>query len=206
MQKTIADRRAFRAWQIEHERATPNVGEMAPDFELHDANGQNPVKLSSFRGKKPVALIFGSYTWPPYVTGTVRLSDLYKTYQDRIQFLTIYIREAHPVDGWWFGKGLPKLLFRLQRSKAAFDVYDPKTMEERRKVAGECETALQYGIHTYVDEMDDAVSRAYAAAPTRLYLIGKDGRVAYKGGLGPFGFHPSELDKAIKNYLKSSVE
>ena len=33
--------------------------------------------------------------------------------------------------------------------------YDPKTIEERRAVAGECETALQYGIRTYVDEMDD---------------------------------------------------
>lgn len=77
----------------------------------------------------------------------------------------------------------------------------PKTLEERRAVAGRCEAALQYGIRTYVDEMDDAVNKAYAAAPTRLYLVGLDGRVVYAGGLGPFGFKPAELGAAIEQYL-----
>jgi len=115
--------------------------------------------------------------------------------------LSIYIREAHPVDGWWLGKGPLKFLMKLGGIKAATDVYDPQTVEDRRAVAGQCETALQYGIHTYVDEMDDAVNQAYAAWPTRLYLIGLDGRVEYHGGLGPFDFHPSKLEKAIQEYL-----
>ena len=79
--------------------------------------------------------------------------------------------------------------------------YDPKTIEERRAVAGECEIALQYGVHTFVDEMDDAVNRAYAAWPTRLYLVGLDGRVVYAGGLGPYGFKPAKLKAAIEKYL-----
>ena len=116
----------------------------------------------------------------------------------------IYIREAHPVDGWWLGKGLPALYLKLSKSRAATDIYDPKTMEERRAVAGRCEKALQYGIRTYVDEMDDAVSKAYAAAPTRLYLVGLDGKVAYAGGPGPFGFKPAELEAAIGAYLNSA--
>jgi hypothetical protein len=90
---------------------------------------------------------------------------------------------------------------KLSKSKAATDVYDPTTIEQRRKVAGNCETALQYGIKTYVDDMDDAVNKAYAAWPTRLYLIGMDGRVVYHGGLGPFDFHPSKLEQAIQEYL-----
>ncbi|MBC8448733.1 MAG: hypothetical protein H8D78_13380 [Chloroflexi bacterium] len=132
----------------------------------------------------------------------MRLHDLYAQYHDRVQFLTIYIREAHPVDGWWLGGGLPGLLFRIRKSKAATDVYDPQTIEERRAVAGQCETALQYGICTYVDEMGDAVNKAYAAYPTRLYLVGLDGRVVYAGGLGPFGFKPAELGRAIEEYLR----
>ena len=63
-----------------------------------------------------------------------------------------------------------------------------------------------YGIRTYVDEMDDAVNTAYAAAPTRLYLVGRDGKVAYAGGLGPFGFKPKELGRAIENYLAAETE
>lgn len=80
-------------------------------------------------------------------------------------------------------------------------IYDPKTIEERRKVAGSCESALQYGIRTYVDEMDDAVMTAYAAWPERLYLVGLDGRVCYAGGLGPWGFKPAELKAAIDTLL-----
>ena len=42
----------------------PRVGEQAPSFELSvldDATGRS-VSLASFRGQKPVALVFGSYT------------------------------------------------------------------------------------------------------------------------------------------------
>ena len=45
------------------------------------------------------------------------------------------------------------------------------------------------------------MSRAYAASPTRLYLVGADGRVAYAGGPGPFGFKPAKLGAAIEEYL-----
>jgi hypothetical protein len=133
----------------------------------------------------------------------VSLRDLYARYHEKIQFLTIYIREAHPVDGWWLGKGFLGKLIHRYAPKAALNVYDPQTIEERRSVAGECEQALQYGIHTYVDELDDVVNKAYAAAPTRLYLIGLDGKVVYAGGLGPWGFKPAELQRAIENYLLS---
>ncbi len=118
-----------------------------------------------------------------------------------MQFLNIYIREAHPLDGWWMGGGIQGLVLKLSRSKAATDVYDPTTIEERRKVAGRCETTLQYGILTLVDDMDDTVNKAYAALPTRLYLIDVDGQVAYAGGLGPFGFKPAKIAKAITEYL-----
>lgn len=133
------------------------------------------------------------------------LHDLYAQYHERVEFLVIYIREAHPVDGWWLGGGIPGLLLKLSGSKAATNVYDPKTMEERRAVAGRCEAALQYGIRTYVDKMDDGVNKAYAAAPTRLYLVGLDGRVVYAGGLGPFGFKPTGLGAAIAKYLAQAA-
>ncbi len=130
---------------------------------------------------------------------------MYAQYNDRVQFLVIYIREAHPEDGWSLSKlgGISKFLGKLAgpAKHVQQGIYDPQTIEERRKVAGMCEVALQYGIQTYVDEMDDAVMMAYAAMPDRLYLIGLDGRVVYAGGLGPFGFKPGELKEAIDVYL-----
>jgi hypothetical protein len=115
---------------------------------------------------------------------------LYAEYSARVQFLVIYIREAHPSDGWRIPvPGQPKLA-------------DPTTIEERRAAAGQCEAAALHGIPTLVDAMDDAVMEAYAAWPDRLYLIGLDGRVVYAGGRGPFGFKPAELKKAIDAYLE----
>ncbi len=37
-------------------------GDLAPDFSLEPPGGGAPVTLSSFRGRQPVALVFGSYT------------------------------------------------------------------------------------------------------------------------------------------------
>ena len=37
-------------------------GDMAPDFRLPVLHRQEMVQLASFRGQKPVALVFGSYT------------------------------------------------------------------------------------------------------------------------------------------------
>ena len=67
----------FRGWtregmreryldRIEHDKHSPQVGEVAPDFELEllDATGNRTddrLSLSALRGK-PVGLIFGSFT------------------------------------------------------------------------------------------------------------------------------------------------
>jgi hypothetical protein len=40
----------------------PSVGDRAPEFELHTHDGKQIVRLSQFRGRKPVVLIFGSFT------------------------------------------------------------------------------------------------------------------------------------------------
>ena len=52
-----------------------------------------------------------------------------------------------------------------------------------------------------VDGLDDELARAYGGWPDRLYLIGRDGRIAYQGGEGPFGFKPEELEAAIEREL-----
>ncbi len=131
----------------------------------------------------------------------MRLHDLYQRYHHQVEFLSVYIREAHPVDGWWLGKGLLGRLVKRFSPKASTDLHDPTTIEERRAAAGQCQDSLAYGIRTYVDEMDDAVNKAYAAWPTRLYLIGENGRVEYAAGLGPYDFWPSKLQRAIEQHL-----
>ncbi len=62
MNAIIKNRNEATSWQKKFDAQAPKVGDMAPDFTLSDSNGENPVILSDFRGQKPVALIFGSFT------------------------------------------------------------------------------------------------------------------------------------------------
>ncbi len=133
----------------------------------------------------------------------MRFHELYEQYHDKVQFLNIYIREAHPKDGWWLGRRLTKKQVGRYEPRVSMEYYDPQTIEERRTVAGDCDAALQFGIRTYIDEMDDYVNTTYAAWPTRVYLIGLDGRVIYPGAIGPWGMKPKKLKDAMDDYLKS---
>ena len=62
MLRHIKYRNKSKVWQDHYGPLAPKAGDDAPDFELRDVNGENPVRLSDFQGRKPVALIFGSFT------------------------------------------------------------------------------------------------------------------------------------------------
>ena len=79
---------------------------------------------------------------------------------------------------------------------------DPQTADARAEVAGACATALRLAMPMAVDGVDNAVTSAYGGWPDRLYLIGRDGRVAFQGERGPDGFKPDELAEAIETELR----
>jgi hypothetical protein len=93
----------------------------------------------------------------------------------------IYIKEAHPTDGW----AVPR------NEQQGINIKDPKTYDERVKVAVKACSTLKIKLPCLVDGMDNAVNRAYSGWPDRLYIVDKDGKIAVKGGPGPGGFTPS---------------
>ena len=56
------ERMAMMQFIAARETHAPAVGDAAPDFELPVLGVSERVRLADFRGQKPVALIFGSYT------------------------------------------------------------------------------------------------------------------------------------------------
>ena len=76
------------------------------------------------------------------------------------------------------------------------------SMDDRVEVGQTCMDKMALEMPALVDEMDDAVASAYGAMPERLYLIGADGRIAYKGGMGPMFFRPDEWEQAIEAHLE----
>ena len=116
------------------------------------------------------------------------LEALYDRHRDAVAFFIVYIREAHPEDGW--------VLADNRREEIA--LVDPTSLDERAAAADACVVRLQTRIPVLLDDVDDAVALAYGGWPDRLYLIGRDGRVAFQGEVGPVGFKPAELADAIE--------
>jgi len=112
-------------------------------------------------------------------------------YAGRVDFLVVYIREAHPEEGW---------VVQMNRDQD-IQIQDPASDAARHEVAATCALRLKIRMPVVVDKVDDEIARAYGALPDRLYLVAKGGRVAFRGEPGPFGFQPEALEKAIAKEL-----
>jgi alkylhydroperoxidase family enzyme len=112
---------------------------------------------------------------------------LHKKYGDKVEFLAIYVREAHPVDGW----RMPS------NDRVGISILQPLKLTERVTVASKCCSHLEMSMPLLVDDMHDRVGHIYSGMPDRLYLIDRDGRIAYKGGRGPFGFKAREMEQSL---------
>ena len=84
-------------------------------------------------------------------------------------------------------------------------IEQPKTDAERQEVAELCTTALQVSLPTILDKIDDRVANAYAAFPDRIYVVGADGRIAFKGRPGPAGFNVPEAMAGLNVALERKV-
>ena len=116
---------------------------------------------------------------------------MHKKYGKDVAFYLVYIREAHPTDGRQSGGNLRERIL----------VKQPKTVAERTAVAQTMCTKLKISLPCLLDGLNNKVGKAYSGWPDRLYLVGIDGKIVYKGGPGPFGFRPADLSASIEKYL-----
>jgi len=73
---------------------------------------------------------------------------------------------------------------------------------ERNKVASKCCSTLNLTIPTAVDDMQDTVNQLYKAWPERIYVIDQKGKIAYRSGVGPWGFKPSAAAAVVRKLLQ----
>jgi hypothetical protein len=108
--------------------------------------------------------------------------QIYEDYKDHVDFLTVYVREAHPTDEW------------QMKSNVKDDVCyaQPKTLEQRVAIANDFTRRFKFPLPFGIDDMGNAANDAYAAWPERIYIIDESGHVAYRGGMGPFNYKPQE--------------
>ena len=75
---------------------------------------------------------------------------------------------------------------------------DPRSASERVQAAESCVRRLGIRFPALIDGIDNTVEKAYTGWPDRLYLIDRDGKIAYKSEPGPFGFDPRQLEAAVR--------
>ena len=115
-----------------------------------------------------------------------KFQDVAAEFGDRADFYFVYITEAHPSDGWSFGKPAPA---------------QQTTMEARVSTAEEWHAGLSdRSVPLLVDPIDDRVNDAFSARPERLYIL-KGDEVAFKGGEGPFAYSMDDMTAALKKLL-----
>ncbi len=165
----------------------PKVGAVAPDFTLKSIDGKETVQLSKETGKKPVVLVFGNFTCGPFRALYPDVDAVFGRYKGQATFIMVYVREAHPTDGWKMESN----------ARVGVAVKQPTTTAERAEVCAQFRKKLNPAIPVLVDEISDPVGNAYSAMPARLYVIDTKGKVAYKSGRGPFGFKPGEMEQAL---------
>ena len=121
----------------------------------------------------------------------MRLNEIYETYKDDIDFFLIYIREAHPSDGW-------------QTPQNLYDdvVYEtPQTEDERAEIAGVCQINQDIRLPMLLDGIDNDIESKYISAPIRLFVIDPDGTITFNGAPGPQGFDPDAWENAIREQV-----
>lgn len=109
--------------------------------------------------------------------------QIFNDYKDHADFLTIYVREAHPTDEWQMKSNIKDDVCYAQ----------PRNLADRLAIANDFTKRFNYPVPFGVDDMNNAANNAYAAWPERLYIIDETGKIAYRGGMGPFNYNPAEV-------------
>jgi hypothetical protein len=121
----------------------------------------------------------------------VRLNELYAKYKDQVRFYIVYIREAHPHDGW----RVPNNLIE------SVNYYEPTTDDERTEVASACQVGLDLHMPMLVDRIDNDIDKKYVGLPMRMFLVDASGKIAFAGKKGPFGWDDEAFEETLKTLI-----
>ena len=145
----------FRASQV-------RVGRTAPEFGLTDLRGRT-VRLSDYRSKSYVVLMFGSVTCGATVSqlraGDPSIGSPYAQYKKKgFEFFFIYSKEPHP------GENIPQ----------------PKTIQERVNNAVRLKREEKVKFPILIDPVENTVRKIYRGFSNATFIINREGLVVFR--------------------------
>lgn len=128
------------------------------------------------------------------------LNSLYLKYKDSVNFVSIYIAEAHADDEWPI------------RTEKKLKIKQHQTIEDRQAAAKLLQEEYGWKIPLVLDSMENAFQTAYSGWPLRIVLIGNNrspdvSRVEYASQqIKPYeGFLQFGLFKHLQKVLDSKL-
>ena len=115
---------------------------------------------------------------------------MYKAYKDKVEFLLIYIREAHPSRSSPSGRPTPNRYSRVH-------ITQHKNIEERIVAATKCVQGLKISLPTLIDDMAGAFQRKYGGFPAGTTIVDLEGKVLF-ASRGPTGAKPRDAERIFK--------
>jgi hypothetical protein len=100
------------------------------------------------------------------------IHEILAKYADKADFVTVYIKEAHPLDEWQMD---------FERGAGASATRSRTTQAERVAIAQDFVERQDWKLPLLVDPLDNRADALYAGWPERLYVVDEQGRIAYKG-------------------------
>ena len=132
-------------------------GGRLPESDVVTTEGER-FKITDFIKEKPLLLVFGSMTCPMTQSSKPTLKRLYSDYGDKVAFVMLNVREAHPGETW------PQ----------------PETPEEKLEHARALKASDAMPWTVAADDIDGSLHRALDTKPNAAYLIDRDGTVVFR--------------------------
>lgn len=165
---------------------TARLGNLAPNCRLISTDGKECRLLDFAKGTRPLVLNFGSCSWPPFFINFLNnFAKVVHDYDDEVDFLTVYILEAHPTDGWRWNNNV--------------EIPQHQSLEDRLAAAEMLKKSSRCSVPIMVDAFENEASKAYGAWPERLFII-QDGKIVYEGGTGPYNYKITEVQSWLEKY------
>jgi len=149
-------------------------GDSMPEFDLPTTDGGRVASTDLGAEAKPILLIFGSRTCPVTESGGEDLRHLYTAFRDRVRFVMVQVREAHP------GAAIPQ----------------PKTPEQKFRHAVALKEHHRLPFEVAVDDIDGTLHRKLGARPNSAFLISEAGKIVFRAH---WANEPEPLRRALND-------
>lgn len=147
---------------------------MLASVEVVDLEG-NRLDLRDLVGERPLVIQLGSASCPVFRYRRFGMRRLVQELGDRVTFVVLYTREAHPVGSPspYTGEVWDPWINRIAGARWT----DTETTGERRDQAESAERRLSLAPRVLVDPDGDPAWTDFGRAPSAAFVVAPDGRI-----------------------------